>query len=145
MVILCRTLGHPSANGLTKRPFDCIAAGSVEYSWKMVLFCFSRIIIYKILIWAWFLPSCKCAVWQRLLHRILAAPTIPCSTLPINRDWSPPGADPELCFGRGIWFILLSFSYEKFLNTIVCYRNYCRLGGMPPSTPTSSTPALPHS
>ena len=35
----------------------------------------------------------------------------------------------------------LSFSCEKFPNTIVCYRKYCRLGeAMPLSPPSGSAP-----
>ena len=40
------------------------------------------------------------------------------------------GTDPELDFGGP----LLSFSGEKFLNTIVFYRKYCGLSGMAPES-----------
>ena len=32
----------------------------------------------------------------------------------------------------------MSFSCEKFLNTIVCYRKLCHLRGMPPGPPGSA-------
>ena len=38
-------------------------------------------------------------------------------------------ADPELDFGWGLFLLL---SCEKLLSTTICYRNYCRLGAMPP-------------
>jgi len=44
--------------------------------------------------------------------------------------------------GGGIWFILLSFSCEKVLNTIVCYRKYCRLEGAIAPGPLGPTPVL---
>ena len=46
-----------------------------------------------------------------------------------NQDWTPmlpylcffSEEDPELAFG-GIGFFLLSFSFKKFLNIIICYK-----------------------
>ena len=53
--------------------------------------------------------------------------------------WGLAGADPELDFGAIIqnWNLAedTSFSCEKFLNTIVCYRKHCRFGGHGPPLP----------
>ena len=38
-------------------------------------------------------------------------------------------------WGRATLFIILSFSSEKLLYTIICYIKYCHLGTMPPVTP----------
>ena len=47
----------------------------------------------------------------------------------------PGGADPELELGAMVqsWTLggIIDF-FEKFLNTIVCYRKYCCLGGHGP-------------
>ena len=55
----------------------------------------------------------------------------------VDQSWLDPEADPELDFG--VMGPLMSFSCQKFLNTIVCYRKYCRLGG---PWPPGSAPDL---
>ena len=48
----------------------------------------------------------------------------------MHRSYAHPAMDPELDFVGGPSFvILLSFSCGHFLNTVVCYRKYYRLGG----------------
>ena len=41
------------------------------------------------------------------------------------------GASPGLNFEGRVWFILFCYSFEDFLNTVVCVRSYCCLGHGP--------------
>ena len=72
-----------------------------------------------------------------LLIEYVAFSYIRCVTLGIHsiqtRSNYRPGATPDLDFDEGIY---LSFSYERFLNTIACYEDWIEevLGSHDPLT-----------
>ena len=67
------------------------------------------------------IPSLSFLVYLRSILTFLSLLLL--SFSPAPRDRSRAG------LWGAIWFILLSFSYKKFLNTIVCYIEYHHFGG----------------